>query len=73
MFVTHDDFESSNVKSFSYDEDTSTLRMEFKSDNSEYEYYNVPKSEYEGLVAADSKGTYGHQNIYKRYGQARIR
>lgn len=63
--------ESSNLKAIGYDEDQAVLRIEFKK-GSLYEYYDVPQYEYDGLYAADSKGTYAHQNIYKKYRQQKI-
>ncbi len=52
---------SSNLESVGYDSNTSTLEIEFHSGL--YEYYNVPQSIYNGLMAATSKGSYFHQNI----------
>lgn len=63
--------ESSNLKSIGYDEDQAILRIEFKKGGL-YEYYDVPQYEYDGLYAADSKGTYASQNIYKNYRQQKI-
>lgn len=63
--------ESSNLYAIGYDPDSAILEIEFKS-GSIYEYYDVPQYEYDNLMAADSKGTYAHQNIYKRYRQSKI-
>jgi hypothetical protein len=62
---------SSNILTIGYDPDSATLAIAFKG-GSEYEYYDVPQHEYDGFLAADSKGKYGHQNIYKKYGQQKI-
>jgi len=63
---------SSNIRSVMYHEESSVLEIEFK-DGSAYEYFDVPTYEYDGLIAADSKGKYANQNIYKRYRQNKIR
>ncbi|MBU0579637.1 MAG: KTSC domain-containing protein [Candidatus Margulisbacteria bacterium] len=63
---------SSNLSAVGYDEDSALLQIEFKS-GVVYEYYDVPKYEYEGLMAADSLGKYADQNIYKHYRQSKIR
>ena len=43
-----------------------TLEIEFKG-NRVYQYFNVPQSVYQSLMAAFSKGTYFHANIKDRY------
>lgn len=62
---------SSNIEAVGYDPDSATLTMQFKK-GSVYEYYDVPQYEYDGLMAADSKGEYAHANIYKNYRQQKI-
>lgn len=62
---------SSNLVAVGYDEATSTLRVAFKS--GVYDYYNVPKNIFEGLLNAPSKGKFHHAYIkhsfrYKRIG-----
>ena len=47
--------ESSQIKSVGYDEESSTLEVEFKN-GSVYEYADVPKDVYEGMMNADSVG-----------------
>lgn len=62
---------SSNIAAIGYDPDTAVLTIQFiKGDV--YEYYDVPSYEHVDLMHADSKGTYAHQNIYKRYRQQKI-
>jgi len=53
--------DSSNVVSVGYDENASTLEVEFNSGI--YNYYDVPMYIYEELMASGSKGSYLHQNI----------
>lgn len=55
---------SSNLLSIGYDNETATLRIEFKN-GSQYEYYGVPEDVFNGLLSAGSKGTYFDQNIKK--------
>ena len=51
---------SSNVVSLGYDANTETLEVEFK--NGIYQYYNVPQTIYEQMIAADSIGKF--LNVY---------
>jgi hypothetical protein len=48
---------SSNIASIGYDSGSSTLEVEFVT-GAVYQYYNVPKSVYEGLMNAKSHGSY---------------
>jgi hypothetical protein len=57
---------SSNLVSVGYDEDSSTLEVEFKS-GAVYRYFNVPLFEYERLMAASSHGIYFNANIKDKY------
>ena len=63
--------DSSNLAAIGYDENTSTLTIQFKS-GAIYEYYDVPQFEFDNLMGAESKGTRANQNIYKRYRQQKI-
>jgi hypothetical protein len=62
---------STNVHSVGYDADSQTLEVEFNN-GSVYHYTGVPVDEYEGLMNADSKGTYLNANIKKRYPYTRL-
>lgn len=55
---------SSNISSVGYDPQKSTLEIEFLN-RSIYRYYNVPQSEYQGLMRAPSLGHYFDANIKK--------
>ncbi|TYL86104.1 KTSC domain-containing protein [Bradyrhizobium cytisi] len=57
---------SSNLVSVGYDEDSSTLEVEFKG-GAVYRYLNVPSFEYERLMAANSHGAYFNANIKNGY------
>jgi hypothetical protein len=65
--------QSSNIAAIGYDDDTAILVIEFIKASSAYEYYDVPRFEFDNLMSADSKGSYANLNIYKRYRQQRIR
>jgi hypothetical protein len=56
-----DDFDSSNIKAFAYQEGTG-LFVRFKSDKVAL-YPNATESDYDGLRNADSKGSYFNQFI----------
>jgi len=57
---------SSNIKSIGYDEETKVLEVEFH-DGSVYQYYSVPASVHQGLMAAASHGNYFHNHIRDEY------
>lgn len=48
---------SSNIASIGYDPGNMVLEIEFLS-GSVYQYYDVPQSIYDGLMAADSHGKF---------------
>ena len=55
--------DSSNIEAIGYDPDSATLIIQFKKAGSIYEYYDVPQYEYDGLMAADSKGSYANKYL----------
>ncbi|MGB5772220.1 MAG: lysine--tRNA ligase [Crocosphaera sp.] len=55
------------VKSFDYDAETKILRVEF-TNGSIYQYHDVPKSVYEELEKAPSKGQYFNAEIRDKFG-----
>lgn len=57
---------STDIRAIGYDADSQTLEIEFNS-SGVYQYSGVPSGEYDGIVAADSKGKYFHANIKNRY------
>lgn len=65
--------QSSNISSLGYDPAASTLEIEFHH-GGVYQYYGVPSQVHEGLMKAESKGSYFHHNIkmagypYKKVG-----
>ena len=67
--------QSTNIEQIGYEEGTrislsqkpiSILRVIFTSGIT-YDFYNVPKDIYEGLLDSRSVGKYFHQNIKNRY------
>ena len=62
---------SSNIASIGYDENTSTLEIEFLN-NSIYQYFDVPQQIYQGLMQADSHGQFLAQNIKGVYRYSKI-
>ncbi|MBZ9570579.1 KTSC domain-containing protein [Methanobrevibacter sp. TMH8] len=69
--MNRDNVVSSNINSIGYDSATKTLEIEFHSGGT-YQYYDVPESEYNGLMAASSHGSYFHANIKNRYTYKKI-
>jgi len=61
---------SSNIVSIGYDENISTLEIEFKSGT--YQYYDVPCYIFDELMNADSKGSYLHRNIKGSFTYAQV-
>ncbi|MQB43194.1 KTSC domain-containing protein [Rhizobium sp. ICMP 5592] len=57
---------SSNIASVGYNSRSQTLEIEFHSGGL-YEYYDVPESVYDDLMAAGSHGTYFHEHIKDKY------
>jgi hypothetical protein len=60
---------SSNIVSVGYDPDTHTLRIDYKGKDepAKYEYDEVPKDVYDGLMASKSKGAYAFEHIRGRF------
>ena len=59
--------ESTMIKEAGYDEATQVLTVKFVNGDEVYEYKNVPKTVYDELMAAESKGSYFAKNIKGRY------
>lgn len=64
--MERENVDSSNINSIWYSKSNLILEIEF-SNNSIYNYLNVPESEYNGIMSADSKWKYLHQNIKSVY------
>lgn len=57
---------STDVAEIGYDSNSMTLEIVFHS-GGVYQYFDVPESEYRGLMQAGSKGKYFHANIKDNY------
>lgn len=57
---------SSNIESFSFDPETDTLTVSFRSGD-EYDYFNVPPSVYRAFQSAGSAGQFFIRSIKGRY------
>jgi KTSC domain-containing protein len=57
---------SSAINAIGYDENSNHLRIEFSHGNT-YDYYNVPKEIFEGLLNASSAGSYYNQYIKDKF------
>ena len=58
--------ESSMILGVRYDEASQHLEIIFRT-GEKYRYKNLPPSEYDGLMNAESQGRYMHQKILGRY------
>lgn len=63
---------SSNIDSIWYSSEDSILEIEFL-DGSVYHYFDVPSSEHDWIMSADSHGSYLHQNIKEKYKYEKIK
>ena len=66
--------ESSNIASIGYDEGAEILEVEYKgkAGSSVYQYFQVPVSVYQGLMAAGSKGEYLGAHVKGVYSYVKI-
>lgn len=62
---------SNRLDSVGYDERLKLLQIQFVN-GSMYEYYDVPKSVYIGLITASSAGEYFHEYVEGTYHYSRI-
>lgn len=58
--------QSSNLIAVGYDAGTRVMEVEFQS-GAIYHYHEVPRSIYQSLMAAQSKGQYFHDHIMNQY------
>jgi hypothetical protein len=70
--MKREEVESSMIASVGYDPKAQELEIEFNNSGQVYVYFEVPKEEYEGLMAAESKGSYMHSNILDCYTYSRV-
>ncbi len=62
----------SSLQEIRYDNDNAIMEIDFKN-GSTYQYFDVPRYAFDGLISAESKGQYAAANIYKLYRQQKIR
>lgn len=62
---------SSRIEAVGYDERLKLLHIQFVN-GSLYEYYNVPKNIYVGLITASSAGEYFHEYVRGVYQFSKI-
>ena len=70
--VSMHDVQSSALRAVGYDGGDATLVITFQN-GSTYEYSDVPRSAYDELMAADSKGSYFNSYIKGQYSYGRAR
>ncbi|WP_321336479.1 KTSC domain-containing protein [uncultured Cohaesibacter sp.] len=63
--------DSSNVRAVGYDDESNTLQVEFNN-GSLYQYFDVPRYIFDGLIEADSPGGFLHQNVKGVYRYSRV-
>ena len=63
--------DSSVISSVGYDERAHVLEVEFRTGRL-YHYYDVPRAEYDALLAASSVGSYFNREIRTKYKSATI-
>lgn len=71
IFMIRQPVDSSNIQSIGYDSDSQTLEIEFHSGEI-YQYFNVPSSLFEKILAANSQGEFFHQFIKNNYTYEKI-
>ena len=69
--MRRDPVNSSNVAEVGYDDVSQTLEILFRNSGL-YQYFEVPRREYEALMAAPSLGEYLNRNIKGTYRYARV-
>lgn len=62
---------STNLAAVGHDDERNVLRVAFRNGGT-YEYYDVPKQEFDALMAASSHGQYLAQHIKGRFRYAKI-
>jgi hypothetical protein len=65
--------QSKHIEGYEYNPEKRILRITFKRNKHQYDYYDVPDSVIRGLEAALSKSAYFNINIKPNYRVVRIR
>jgi len=66
-----EDGNSSNIGQFGHDEKSEILQVEFKN-GGVYQYFDVPRHVYDGMVSSDSRGQFLHANIKGEYRYSKV-
>lgn len=69
--MKRDPVSSSNIASVGYDASSETLEIEFMS-GAIYQYYNVPQTIYDALIAAPSAGRFFAYQIKNAFPYSRV-
>jgi hypothetical protein len=69
--MRRDPVTSTNIVEIGYDPPSLTLEVMFRN-GGVYQYFDIPKQEYESLLGAASIGEYLNRNIKGRYRYARV-
>lgn len=69
--MRRDSVASSNIVSIGYDSASETLEIEFQN-GGVYQYYNVPQSIFDALMAAPSHGKFFASQIKNAFPYARV-
>jgi hypothetical protein len=69
--MKRDPVTSTNIVEIGYDPPSLTLEVMFRN-GGVYQYFDIPKQEYESLLGAASIGEYLNRNIKGRYRYARV-
>lgn len=62
---------STNLSRVRYDDSRNTLAVEFQGGRV-YQFFDVPKQVFEGLLSAESHGKFFHEQIKGHYRYARV-
>jgi hypothetical protein len=69
--MRRDPVTSTNISEIGYDQASQTLEVMFRNGGI-YQYFDIPRDEYDGLLRAASMGEYLNHNIKGRYRYARV-
>ena len=70
--MTYTEVDSSMIDLVGYDPTERVLEVRFVNSGLTYRYFNVPKRVYTGLLKAESKGSYMHDQVIDCYGYVKL-
>ncbi len=71
--MTYTDVDSSMIDRVGYDEKEQILEVRFVNSGDSYQYFGVPKTVFEDLLKAPSKGSFMHENVIDCYDFGKVR